>query len=56
MAKFAQGEILDVLKKKMRSMKEELEQAREQGDERLAMHTDELKKREKVRPPWDTSP
>ena len=50
MSKFAQGEILDVLKKKMRTMKDELEQAREQSEERQLQLSEEIKKREKVRP------
>lgn len=49
MSKFPQGEILDVLKKKMRAMKDELEQSNELSDERLARLNDEIKKREKVR-------
>jgi hypothetical protein len=49
MSKFAQGEILEVLKKKMRAMKDDLETAVEESEGRQALLNDEIQKREKVR-------
>lgn len=43
-----QGSLLDVLKKKMRAMKDELETAREEADENLHKYQTEVRRREEV--------
>ena len=49
MTTIQQGTLLEVLKKKMRSMKEELEVAKEAADEAQARLQEEIRRREEVR-------
>lgn len=49
MAQVAQGTLLEVLKKKMRAMKDELEAAKEAAEEAQQRLQDELRRREEVR-------
>jgi uncharacterized membrane protein (DUF106 family) len=48
MTQVQQGTLLEVLKKKMRALKDELEQALEQADEYKLRMMDETRKREEV--------
>ena len=48
MTQVQQGTLLEVLKKKMRALKDELEQALEQADEYKLRMLDETRKREEV--------
>lgn len=43
-----QGSLLEVLKKKMRTMKEDLEVTREEADENLHKYQTEVRRREEV--------
>lgn len=49
MTTIQQGTLLEVLKKKMRSMKEELEVAKEAAEEAQARLQEEVRRREEVR-------
>lgn len=49
MTQVQQGTLLEVLKKKMRALKDELEQALEQADEYKMRLMEETRKREEVR-------
>ncbi len=49
MTTIQQGTLLEVLKKKMRSMKEELEVAKEAADDAQARLQEEVRRREEVR-------
>lgn len=49
MTTIQQGTLLEVLKKKMRSMKEELEVAKEAAEEAQARLQEEIRRREEVR-------
>lgn len=51
MTQVQQGTLLEVLKKKMRALKDELEQALEQADEFKGRVQEETRKREEVRSP-----
>ncbi len=44
----AQGSLLEVLKKKMRAMKDDLETTREEADENLHKYQTEVRRREEV--------
>lgn len=52
MTQVQQGTLLEVLKKKMRALKDELEQALEQADEYKLRMLDETRKREEVSSSW----
>ena len=47
-----QGTLLEVLKKKMRAMKDELEAAKEIADETQIRLQEEIRRREEVSPLW----
>jgi hypothetical protein len=49
MAHHTQGSMLDILKKKMRQAKEEMENARDSAEEAEKRHALEIKRREDVR-------